>query len=341
MSKHSNIKVGILIPTFNRVIFLKSALESALDQSVQQLHILVIDNGSTDHTKDYMATIRDDRVSYIINEQNLGLIGSINKGVDLFHSNVEWCTILCDDDRLSRDFIEVMLNTIENRKAKSIIHSHRIFINADGERIREALDSVDEESGLEYIKSRSENLRETYLTGVFFHRKKFKEIGCYPRFTTGVGTDDAFIFALSIKDRLIYQRKTHVFITIHPGAESQEYENFPNVFQTIIELIEYCKKIYFLENLSKKISYTDMQKIMTKYQRRINSNICLGKFWEKNIFGKEMKELLDTVSKNPKCFSLRVNLNVFLIKKYKINAEQFLPYRVFFGLAEFIHKKMH
>lgn len=340
MHKYSNTEYGILIPTFNRVHFLKYALESALNQTMHHNCIIVIDNGSTDHTKNYMATIRDDRVSYVINEQNLGLTGSINKGIDLFPSDVEWCTILCDDDRLSRDFIEIMQDTIENRRAKSIIHSHRIFIKPDGEKIREALDSVDEESGLEYIKNRSKNIRETYLTGVFFNRYMFKKIGCYPKFTTGVGTDDAFIYALSIKDRLVYQRSTHVFITIHPGAESQEYENFPNIFKTIKELAEYCTKFYFLENLPRKISDTEMQILMSKYTRRLYSNIFLGKLWRRDLHANEMKQLLDTILNNPKDFPVRINTDVFLKIKYNIDAEHFLPYRAMWGFIEFLQNKL-
>ena len=339
MHKYSNKKVGILIPTFNREHFLKYSLESALHQTTGDICIIVLDNGSTDHTRDYMGTIRDNRVSYIINEQNIGLIGSINKGVDLFPGDVEWCTILCDDDRLSRDFIEIMRDTIKNRSAKSIIHSHRIFIRPDGGKIREALDSVDEESGLEYVMNRSKNLRETYLTGVLFNRYMFKKIGCYPNFTTGVGTDDAFIFALSVKDRLVYQRNTHVFITIHPGAESQEYRNFRNVFQTIKEVTEYCKNIYSQENLPRKISNTEMQLLMSKYKKRIYTNICLGQFWRRDLHGNELNEFLDVISRNKKDLPIRINTDVLLKIKYNVDAEKYFSYRAAWGLIELLQNK--
>jgi glycosyltransferase involved in cell wall biosynthesis len=339
-SKYRNPIVGILIPTYNRVNFLKYAIESALNQTEKLFYIVVIDDSSTDHTKDYIASIHDDRVTYVTNEQNIGLARSINKGIDLFPSNVEWCTILCDDDRFGLDFIETMMNTIENCDAKSIIHSRRIFIHPDGKKIREALNSPDEESGLEYIKNRSRNLRETYLTGILFSRRIFKEIGGYPRFATGVGADDALIFALSIKDRLVYQRNTQVFITIHPGAESQEYKNFPLVYQSVNELRNYCIQCYYWENLSNTIPRKDLNKLISKYRNRILSNIWLGKLWSENLPEPELKELLETVSNKPGEFPLRIRIDALLLEKLGVYAERNFFYRGFWLLAEFLQKKM-
>ena len=335
---YNNQVIGILIPTYNRVAFLRYAIESALNQTENAFYLMVIDDSSTDHTKDYIASIHDNRVIYVTNEQNMGLARSINKGIDLFPSEVEWCTILCDDDRFCPDFIEIMMNTIKNRNAKSIIHSRRIFITPDGKIIREALDSPNEESALEYIKNRSRNLRETYLTGILFNRKKFKEIGSYPIFSTGVGADDAFIFALSMKDRLIYQKSTQAFITIHPGAESQEYKNFPLLYKSVNELRNYCIQCYYEENTLNKISRKDFHKLISKYRNRILSNICLGKLWSANHSGQDIKELLDTVSINPGEFPLRIRIDVLLMKKYGVYAERFLPYRGFWVLVEFFQK---
>ena len=69
---------------------------------------------------------------------------------------------------------------------KSIIHSHRIFIDKAGHRIREAALSPQEETAVEYIKKRAHFKRETYLTGVLFNREAFLSINGYPVFATGL-----------------------------------------------------------------------------------------------------------------------------------------------------------
>ena len=103
----SNIeKIGILIPTFNRLAYLREALDSVLSQTLKAFQIVVIDNGSTDGTSCYMQTLSDPRVRYVVNEKNLGPIGSINKGIGLMTDEVSWCTILCDDDLLEPNYIE-------------------------------------------------------------------------------------------------------------------------------------------------------------------------------------------------------------------------------------------
>ena len=48
------MKVTVIIPTHNRVQTLKSAIASVLDQSMKDFEIIVVSDGSTDETDDYM-----------------------------------------------------------------------------------------------------------------------------------------------------------------------------------------------------------------------------------------------------------------------------------------------
>jgi GT2 family glycosyltransferase len=97
------------------------------------ISILIIDDTSTDGTPEYLRGIRDPRFSYILNESNLGLAGNINKGIPLVPGNVEWCTILGDDDMMDKDFIRAMLDAVLFFSPKSIVHGHRIIIDKDGD----------------------------------------------------------------------------------------------------------------------------------------------------------------------------------------------------------------
>jgi glycosyltransferase involved in cell wall biosynthesis len=243
MIEFNNIQVGILIPTFNRKTYLEEALKSACEQTYGNIEIIVIDNGSTDGTAEYMSGIADPRVRYVVNEHDIGMIGSINKGINLFSDEVEWCTILSDDDFLDKDFIKNLLHSAITSAAKSIIHSHRIFIDEQGNRIREAVLSPQEETGFDYMKMRANSKRETYLTGVLFNRTAFREIKGYPAFSTGLASDDAFIFALSLKDRLVFERNTVAYIRMHGGAESISCSGGMRKLDTIKQFGEYCKRV--------------------------------------------------------------------------------------------------
>ncbi len=79
MTMNEKIKIGILIPTFNRCSYLADSLRSARKQTYKNTEIIVIDNGSTDGTAEFMATVSNTRLRYIVNEINLGMIGSMKK----------------------------------------------------------------------------------------------------------------------------------------------------------------------------------------------------------------------------------------------------------------------
>lgn len=235
-------KIGILIPTFNRVAYLREALDSALGQTHRAIHVIVIDNGSSDGTSAYMQTLADPRVGYVVNEKNLGPIGSINKGIALMPEDVSWCTILCDDDLLEPDYIEQMLDFMI-LNGLGVAYAPLTFIDAHGTHVQKGARGPERESSLSYLKARSRNRRETYLSGVFFARDLFKKIGGYPDFLTGMGTDDAFIFHLGVAGggTIGCNGKTTAYIRRHDSAESMALTGgLSRHFQSLLEFQRYC-----------------------------------------------------------------------------------------------------
>ena len=191
------MKIGILIPTYNRKYYLTQALQSARDQTCSDLEIIVIDNGSSDGTREFMSGVNDPRVRYIINDRNLGMAGSINRGIMLFPDSVEWCTVLCDDDTLHRDFVHQMMNFLTAHPGMLVAYGHIIFTDEKLNELRHAVDGPEVESAISYLHARSYAKRESYLSSLFFHKRSFIEIEGYPRFATGWASDDALIFHLA------------------------------------------------------------------------------------------------------------------------------------------------
>ena len=56
------MKVSVLIPTYNRAYIIREALESALAQTYRDFEIIVIDDGSTDNTREIVGDLRSDRI---------------------------------------------------------------------------------------------------------------------------------------------------------------------------------------------------------------------------------------------------------------------------------------
>ena len=73
--------VSVIIPTFNRAELLPRAIQSVLDQTLPDLELIVVDDGSTDDTLQVLQGFSDPRIRYIRHEANKGLAAARNTGI--------------------------------------------------------------------------------------------------------------------------------------------------------------------------------------------------------------------------------------------------------------------
>ena len=71
--------VSVIVPTFNRAWILKEAIDSVLAQNYRDFELIVIDDGSTDHTRDILHPYRD-RLT-VIRQANAGVSAARNRGI--------------------------------------------------------------------------------------------------------------------------------------------------------------------------------------------------------------------------------------------------------------------
>ena len=73
-------KVTVLMAVYNGECYLREAIDSILNQTFKDFEFLIINDGSTDSTREIICSYDDPRIRLIDNEQNLGLTKSLNKG---------------------------------------------------------------------------------------------------------------------------------------------------------------------------------------------------------------------------------------------------------------------
>lgn len=88
------MKVSVVIPTYSRAPLLCEAIDSVLSQDLDDMELIVIDDGSTDDTEE-RARAYGDRIRYY-RQENKGLSTARNRGIEL--ANGEYIALLDDDD---------------------------------------------------------------------------------------------------------------------------------------------------------------------------------------------------------------------------------------------------
>lgn len=76
-------KVTVLMPVYNGEKYLQEAIESILGQAFSDFEFLIINDGSTDESESIINSFSDSRIKYFKNEHNLGLIATLNRGLDM------------------------------------------------------------------------------------------------------------------------------------------------------------------------------------------------------------------------------------------------------------------
>lgn len=92
-----NAPVTVVIPVYNRFELLRETLASIASQTVSPSEIILVDDGSTDGTRDALATLDDPRIRVILNQDNLGAGETRNRGIE---AATEEFVCLTDQDDL-------------------------------------------------------------------------------------------------------------------------------------------------------------------------------------------------------------------------------------------------
>lgn len=83
MAKDVNPLISVLMPVYNGQQYLAEAIRSILNQTYNHFELLIIDDGSTDNSEQIIKGFHDNRIVYLKNETNKGLIYTLNKGISL------------------------------------------------------------------------------------------------------------------------------------------------------------------------------------------------------------------------------------------------------------------
>ena len=116
--------ISIIIPTYNRKSFLIHAINSVLNQTYQNLELIIIDDGSSDKTENIIKK-KYPKIKFY-KQKNKGVSAARNKGIKM--ASCKWIAFLDSDDRWHPRKIENQINYLLAHPRYKICHTDEIWI---------------------------------------------------------------------------------------------------------------------------------------------------------------------------------------------------------------------
>jgi glycosyltransferase involved in cell wall biosynthesis len=160
-------KVSVIVPVYNVSIYLDQCLKSITAQTLEDIEIIVINDGSSDDSSEICEKYAsaDSRIRFY-NQDNIGLGETRNRGIDL--SRGEYLAFVDSDDYLGENYIESLYEEAEHSKADITQGEDIMFFEDTGEQNVEM--DLSKIHNVKLNKNNAEEfLRDTFFTHIYKH----------------------------------------------------------------------------------------------------------------------------------------------------------------------------
>ncbi len=129
-----NPKVSVFIPAYNHEKYIGETIQSVLDQTFQDFELIIINDGSTDHTGEEILKFQDDRIRYY-SQENRGLTATLNRGIELAQG--EYFNFLPSDDVFLPEKLEIQLEAFGESEDIGVVFSYQHVIDGEGREVKD------------------------------------------------------------------------------------------------------------------------------------------------------------------------------------------------------------
>jgi len=265
------MKVSIIIPVYNAEQFLDECINSALNQTYDNIEIIAVNDGSTDNSKNILEKFNS-KIK-IIHKINGGTASALNAGIK--EMNSEWFKWLSADDILKRNCIDALIK--ETKQFGESAKNHIFYSNYE---------FIDEKSKIigKYIKENYNDLdnfdRNVILLDHFFgsgntvliHKSVFEKCGM---FDEHIGYQEDYEFwlrcCLLFNVQLFFVSDTLAQYRIHTSQLTQknltQNISHANIIRNLIlEKLEPDIKLKYIDALNK---FQKQKPLKTKIRRKL------------------------------------------------------------------------
>jgi glycosyltransferase involved in cell wall biosynthesis len=302
---------SVIIPTYNRANFLYKAIESVLSQTYKGFELIIIDDGSTDNTKEIISKYQDERIIYFYQE-NKERSAARNQGIAL--SSGKYICFLDSDDYYLNNRLELLYKEIEKLNFPIVFFYTGILYFSEGTFTKKEEVNKGEENPLEFFVRAIIGVPQVCISISILNKYKFNT-------ELIVGEDMELWFRIAHEYNYIFLEEQNTVVAVEHNTRTVTKSNY-NRFIHLKKTLKVCfskehpayhisrkyknymwsylnfglAKLYITQNLRLKATYTLIISLVYNF---------------KNINTKE-KILIITYLLNP-----YINTD-FIIKKFKL-----------------------
>ncbi|PZR30022.1 MAG: hypothetical protein DI535_00540 [Citrobacter freundii] len=235
-------RYSIILPVRNGGNYLRECVQSILSQTVTDFELLVLENKSTDHTLEILASFNDPRIRIFPADTPLSMEENWHRAVQLPKS--EYMTLIGHDDMLDSNYLSVMQELIAEDDLASLYQTHFRYIDSAGNEIgkckpmREAYDPVAAVS--DFLCDRIDLMG----TGFMMKSSDFEAAGGMPMYPNLLFADMELWIELASKNLLFVSAKECFSYRKHPAAttSSSSDAKFIQAFDLLIKYLVALKQ---------------------------------------------------------------------------------------------------
>lgn len=284
--------VSIVVPVYNVEKYLEKCLNSIINQTYKNLEIICIDDGSPDRSIDILNKFakKDNRIR-IISQQNKGLSGARNSGID--NAKGKYIVFVDSDDWLELKLVEKCIKKI--KKADILVFGNYNHYPDKEEKKNNFLENEKFDNGLDYfIKSYENKLRFGNCWNKFYRKDIIEKNNIY--FEEGRLYEDLlFVFKYMYYSKNIKVESEALYHYVVKRKESITFKLNPNDLQDVLFTINELEKFFKekrKEDFLERIEYKE-------YLYKWIYECCLSKYLKnKDIRLKEIKKVLKKLKSN-------------------------------------------
>ncbi len=287
--------VSILIPNYNHALFLKQRIESVLHQTFQDFELLIMDDCSTDHSRQIIEEYRNHpKVSKIVyNEQNSGgVFKQWIKGIEMASGKYLW--IAESDDYAAPTFLEETVQTLEEYPSAGMVFTDTTVVDVNGKKIKTT--SETKKAAFQQLAAVGNTITQDHLgdfliselvienaSCVLFRKSSLQEID-FEELAQFTNTGDRFVYiGIALKAAIVHIPQELNFMRWHEHNTTKKNFDNGNIHRDRLKVV-----LYYFNQL---VDYqSNLRSVSKLYKNHFISFLTHGSEEANNSLLKKLKD---------------------------------------------------